>query len=475
MSHRRTFAIILALAVIVGLPNLPRPMHGDQVLFLLGAESIERGDLLYRDFWDVKQPGVFAYYWLGGKVFGFNEIGIHLFELLCWLAFAWFVAQTWPRMIGEEGPSVWPAFTTAGWYWAVTGGVQQTQVESLVGPLLYLHLWLLLSTRLKTSGWLLAGVVAASVLMLKLMFLPLLCIAVLFAAIRIRRQRGWRALPRLVVGYTFAMSVSVLVCLLPWIIAGEMEQVWRTFFDYPSQMLQEVPPAHPRRLAEAALWFVTRYGSLLAISLLGVIHLWKSGRREWVIFALAWIVLGLGIIVIQRLSWWSYHFMLLAIPVGLLAASGCMAAVKSGSRIRIAIVMLVLTPAIFATVLKWRDVVRSSEDHADQIAREETAFLRDGSSLPGPIYVAGEPIYYRKANRRQTVPIHGWSLELYPAEIRIKLAKQLIHAEPAYIFVDRVLYAQMIDDRYPEIAVLLRDYYKVLRRSDAGTWYERRE
>jgi hypothetical protein len=52
----------------------------DQALFIIGGEAISKGAILYRDFWDVKPPGIFGVYTLGGKLFGFTGAGIHIFD-----------------------------------------------------------------------------------------------------------------------------------------------------------------------------------------------------------------------------------------------------------------------------------------------------------------------------------------------------------------------------------------------------------
>src|SRR5579864_415008 len=75
---------ILALiaVVLIGLVHLPQPFHDDQAFFTIGAWKMSHGAVLYRDYWDIKQPGIFLFYLAGGKLLGFNEVGIHGFELL---------------------------------------------------------------------------------------------------------------------------------------------------------------------------------------------------------------------------------------------------------------------------------------------------------------------------------------------------------------------------------------------------------
>ena len=71
MTKRITLldGFVLAAVILVGLIHLPYPFDGDQALFTTGASKIYRGATLYRDFWDLKQPGIFGFYLLGGVLF----------------------------------------------------------------------------------------------------------------------------------------------------------------------------------------------------------------------------------------------------------------------------------------------------------------------------------------------------------------------------------------------------------------------
>ena len=86
--------LALAAVLLLGLLHLPHPLGGDQALFLVGAQRLHEGALLYRDFWDVKQPAIFLFYLLGGDLFGFHEVGIHAFELLYMLALSVVLQRT---------------------------------------------------------------------------------------------------------------------------------------------------------------------------------------------------------------------------------------------------------------------------------------------------------------------------------------------------------------------------------------------
>ena len=66
--------VALTFVIALGLSKLAYPLMGDQALFLLGGRTIDGGGILYRDFWDIKPPGIFLFYFIAGKLFGFSEM-----------------------------------------------------------------------------------------------------------------------------------------------------------------------------------------------------------------------------------------------------------------------------------------------------------------------------------------------------------------------------------------------------------------
>jgi hypothetical protein len=96
------YGLPLVVLAVLGLIHLPYPFGGDQALFLLGAAALDRGEVLYVDFWDNKQPGIYFFFWLAGHLFGFSEAGVHLLELL-WQALLAIVLEGFTRL--TLGPS----------------------------------------------------------------------------------------------------------------------------------------------------------------------------------------------------------------------------------------------------------------------------------------------------------------------------------------------------------------------------------
>src|SRR5262249_7866699 len=68
----------LAIVAALGASRLEQPFHGDQAFFTVGAQKLAHGAVLYRDFWDFKQPGIYWFYEAAGRLFDFSERGVHL-------------------------------------------------------------------------------------------------------------------------------------------------------------------------------------------------------------------------------------------------------------------------------------------------------------------------------------------------------------------------------------------------------------
>src|SRR5436309_782552 len=108
---------------------------------LVLAAIVAHGPVLYRDYWDPKQPAPFAFYALAGTLFGFTEVGIHLFELLYLAAFAAVLTVTLKGYFRHSWAAPLAALFTVGFFYAVTEDWHLTQIEGLVGFPMFLALW----------------------------------------------------------------------------------------------------------------------------------------------------------------------------------------------------------------------------------------------------------------------------------------------------------------------------------------------
>lgn len=480
-------AAVLLLIACVGATHLAYPFGGDQALFALGAGALHHGSVLYRDFWDLKQPAIFLFYLTGGSVFGFTEIGIHLFELLYFIAFS-LVLQTTLRSQFRYGfSSAVAPLLIVGVYYATATQLSLTQVEALTGFPLYLCAYFALrgAQTGRARYFIASGIAGAVVVCFKLLFMPLLIVLWAVAAFKTPFRNA-----AILLG-TFAVAVAA------WLgataaLAGQ-KIVFDTFFVYPMQISRIMPTAPLHRLVDSIGTYALGVALVIVLAAIGA----ARGDNPWKALCAAWIAGGAFVILLQRQSWWKYQLDLFDVPLGILAAFGIDTFCKwreeePAHRARpvnalAAIVLVLLTlPTLRHQAATMRDLARSGfardaqaqqhfqtliDPHDRTIA--QTRFLLGSTALPGDIYICGNPRYYLAANRRQAVSINGWSMELLLPQQWKQLTLELEDKRPGYMFVDQY-YRKLIPSRSPAMAREIAARYRLLRSGTLGDWYERR-
>lgn len=475
--------------MLLGFVHLPHPLGGDQALFLLGAQELDRGATLYRDFWDLKQPGVYLFFWLGGKLFGFTEYGVHVFEWLYLTAFALVLTWTARACLSRWATAVAP-LAVAGSYYLISTPWSMTQVEFLAAFPIYCALWCMCSPwrtlRGRMLGNLAAGSAAAVAAMFKLAFLPILLVAGLAGTLWVhgRDENSWHAI---VVQRWLMAAVGFAVTSAPavmWLaVTGGLDGFLWTTFTYPVEAMRAGGSKSVTVLLDAIQWFVVRFGVWLTLACLA---LWQWTRKRVHLFPLllaVWLVCGLGVIAVQRISWWPYHFQLLIAPAVLLGLYGLD---KAKPRWWIACIAIGAAFAPGAALmarkaqgLEWsaawnrREAVlayqRSVFADYDQIWRD-TRFLIASEAQPGPIYVFGNPLYLLLGNRKQAIAQNGWGWDTAAPSQWEALPSELGVAQPAYVFVDAG-YLPMLRRHGGNVLELLGRNYSLDHADSAGQWY----
>jgi hypothetical protein len=503
---------VLASVGVAGAVNLPVPFGTDAAFFATGARELLAGEALYRDFWDLKQPGIFWFYLAAGWLAGFDEIGIHAVELACMIGLAAVLLVTLRGPAGSPGVARLAALLTVGVYYATVGSHQLTQIEGLVALPLFLCLWWAVRSADRPRGpvWplVLSGIAGGVALLLKLVFLPILLglwLTALWGAAPHRPRPAMAAVARraVAIGSGLALPLGAAAAVLS--AQGVLDSALWTFFVYPARVAAATKGVgEPGHLVAGLTWFAERFGPILALALVGAYARLSATpeapplSRLLVRGLLAWTVTAALVIALQR-SWWPYHFLLLLLPLGVLAAMGVdaiwrrltaagaprpMGWVAGGALV---LVFLELVAALGLKLVLLRHAApwapRDRRLHyLERFNREypailgETAFLREPGSLPGAIYVFGDPLHYHLAGRGQAAAIPGLWFERYDAAMWDELARQLARRLPAYILVtshEWARYDRYIAERAPGLVKLLADSYRLHHRTSTGIWYER--
>jgi hypothetical protein len=493
-------AVLLA-ATLIGVVHLPRPFYGDQAGHLVFAMRMHQGAVLYRDIWDVKQPAIFGWYLMAGNLFGFNEVGIHSLELLYFLAFG--VLLLW--LLRRYYTHSWTPSVTVllffFFYYCATGITHQTQIEGLVGPPMFVAIWFA-SLAVEKSGdskwlWFLAGLSAAVVFFFKFLFLGIVLPSWLALLLRKNPDRLRDVLAASFPALAGFLSFTALVCFYFW-SHGALRQLAENLIVYPSHAVHQLACCDWNRLLRSVRWFVNSFSPLIAFAVFGI---WATAHRKYdplTAGMLLWLATGSCVFFIQSNAWWEYHFMLLLVPLVVLAARGIESFYASineqfgwskgrGAAVLAMALVILCSPELsnlgMRTLMLARyNFVRDSDDRVEYQGHDtlynesfypkimnEVRVLQ-GRPQQGPIWVCDDPLYYYLSGRMPAVQQNLQADYLLPEQWK-QLENQLQQSPPSQIFV-RTEYIGLLRSRSPRIQKFIAQNYSVLHTSDAGTWYE---
>jgi hypothetical protein len=144
-----SFLIILSIVLfIVILFSLKwRYMHDSPIMFYLASLMGSYGYVPYRDFFDMNMPGTYFAYYLLGRLFGFNDIGVRVADL-CLLAIIFVSTWIWLKGFGKK--AAWAGCVLWGLAYLRFGPAMSLQREYLV--LVLIVLAIVVSIRVRSIG-----------------------------------------------------------------------------------------------------------------------------------------------------------------------------------------------------------------------------------------------------------------------------------------------------------------------------------
>jgi len=509
-AHAWPDVVLLAAVVALGLVNLGQPFIWDGAFFTLCAQKLAAGAKLYRDVWDVKQPGLFWFFLAAGRLFGFGETGARALDVVWMSTLAVVMRVALGRWLGRGAMASLAALLSVGYAYAFVEESHLDQVEWLVGLPLFVTLWAAIRARAAGRGaavWAIAaGVAGGVVLVFKLALLPLVGLLWLVtfwpggADADGDHAAAWtpvRALRALVLA-GIGMGAVVAVVVARFAAEGTLAQAYWTWVTYPRLVLSRIHGVRYKTLLDGLQWFVPRWAPLMALAYLGAAA--DGARRDrWVRGFVAWLVAGVAVLLMQRWSYWQFHFLLFAVPLGALAARGAGVlerALRQGLGVRHAsasaavLVALLCLWALFSGATKAmyfahdgflrtdaavrRAHLRFSRDGVYGKVLDEVRFLSAPGARPGPIFEIGNPLFTYLAGRGQAGPRNpAMLMEFMAAAEWDSCAAQLVASDPAYVFVQRdfPLDRPPVYGRSASFRAALDGHFRVLRRTAGGTWY----
>lgn len=517
--------LALAIVLLVGLIHLHQPFGGDQALITTIASAMNQGEVIYRDIWDAKQPGIYVFYLVGGKLFGFHEVGIHTFELLYMLSFSVVLILTLRSYFTHRALASIIPLLTVGMYYGSSINFFLTQVEALVGFPIFLALWYAAKSsevggRQRTYLFF-SGLMGGVVLLFKLIYLPILVsfwLAVLFDSILRKKRRVLSGFVQICTPIFLGVLAPIAVFLLYCVWHGILGLVCWTYFEYPLDMSETLDFSIKNQIP-ALRFLIKGFSPVIAFGLFGVYDFFRGRRDLLTVNLVLWMIVGLGLVFMQGLGW-TYYYFLLVVPLGILCARGLDAlwqmllsgepegVSRKHSIALILVVVLLFSPTLEVLAFKGRELARygfalSKEDrlryqyglyglYSDIDA--EVSVLSGPESVPGPIYVFGDPLFYYLSKRDVAIRIPIWPF-LLPEQLE-EVVRDLERASPPYVFVGDKFIDREEDPRphrpgaaddagvaaLPYLASYMRETQRILsekytplHESAVGTWYVLRD
>jgi hypothetical protein len=320
-------ALALGLVVLAGGLCLAMPFGSDQALFTLYGRQLAHGAVLYRDLFDIKQPGIFLFYTSGGVLFGFTEVGIHLFELAYWFAFSLFaLVALRPYFTTRWGAPLVPVFTVVSYY--LYGELPDlTQIEILVAFPILVAWWLIdqahPGTRTGVRRYAAAGLAAAAVVLLKHLYI-LIILAFLWYAVR----RSWRRgipiadIRRALGTFLIALVVPLLVVVAYFAAYGQLGRIWWVYFDFlPNSQLAGTKSFSDLKFG--ARRFMIGHAPILILAVLGCVRALRQRTRPRLDLVAGIALWGAsGAVAFSIQGWWQYKWLIFTFPFGILAVIG---------------------------------------------------------------------------------------------------------------------------------------------------------
>ena len=455
---------------------------------------------MYRDFWDIKQPGVFLFFLIGGRIFGFNQIGEHAADLVWQLAFAGALAFGLRACFKRQHfVAAFAPIAVVGAYYAGSSSWHLLQVEELVGLPLFCSAWLLVEARRKSSKRLaiVSGVFGGIVLVFKLIFAVVLA-GLVFAAIFSMRATVPRSVLRSTMAPWFVGLLIPVSAVVGYAVLHTTETMtFKTTFVIPIQVLLTAEMHAPvARLTDSSVRFLLYFRGLILLALIGLFAVDRTSReaKMWRSICIAWIICDAIVIAIQISSWWQYHFLLLVPPVGILATLGLAFIFRNGlagyrrALVSLAVAGIVAYVAVplpqgaIGTILRVgqerpfesagaleRYRIGTNSEYADALEDSAVAQRRASGAT---VYVFGDPLIYVDSGAAQAIAMNSWGIQLFTPALWRRTVSELCETRPAYVFVfDRFLRRLQSGDHGTTMALLSRDYARTERTKD-GQWFK---
>jgi 4-amino-4-deoxy-L-arabinose transferase-like glycosyltransferase len=456
------------LALTLALPMLCYPFGRDQGMFACGAEVLQRGGTLYRDYWDLKPPGIYYLYWMSFFAFGRSMFAPRIMDLLFTLATAGGLF-----LLGRRLFSVWAGVLAALFFllrYSLGFGYWDTAQADGFASLPLTAAMLLALAAERRASWpqaFLSGLLLGVAIIIKFT-LGLLLLLPLVLLLLPQPERGRPRLLR-AVGYLLgAALVPGLTMLLLW-QAGALQNMVEIMFGWNAAYAKIRASGLPVLVGQTwRFWFGQDAPVFAVMGLLALIGLVTFAKRReegllrWT--PALWLALMLVQVHAQG-KYFLYHWLPALPPFALLAGVGL---AGIGLALRTHVKNTKVASALAAAGLAFLFVLGSigyrshfskelallagqlppaayaenftdRQDYSLPADQQVAAYLREHTLPEDAIFIWGfEPVIYFLADRPSASRFYShqplvtsWS----PPEWRRELIEDLTRKRPSYLLV----------------------------------------
>ena len=489
IKNRLDIISVLLIIMTMGLLHSPTVLGGDQSLFVIIAQLLDSGKILYKDLFDYKQPGIFLFYLLAGKTLGWSDVSIHLFELGYWILFSlllFYTIRSYSLFRADYFNSLLPLFIVGSYYCNATI-FHLTQLEALINVPLFLMVWLL-DRAYKTGNYLFVtyltiGVLIGVILLGKLVFGPIIFFFLLIHFIFTLKSQNLKfilikQIIPLFVGFVIPLSI-----FLAYVFTHQIENlVVDIYFKIPTSVITLADQIDPDRLLSSIKWFIKQMLVLLLLAVIGVFLITKK-ESHFFSLIIAWGVIGFGVILMQKTSWWPYHFQLLYVPIGVFAVMGLdfvlyhfLRKIKLGTPLIKGFLIITIISLIFSNQLNtlWKGVVPQGDKkgYTFDYAKNDAENIINVIKPEDTIFICGNPRMYLLTSHLPELSINGWILEYYLDYQWEDFYDQFKNKLPTYLFVKNE-YDKLIESKHAKLWELMMKEYTEVDSVKNGKWYKR--
>jgi hypothetical protein len=131
-----SFASVLAVAFALRLPSIVEPLGIDQGLWASVARGLSRGQVLYRDMWDHKPPGIFLTYLAAFRALGWTPATVAWMDIFATAATTLLLFAIVRRLsdtaTGGLAAALYAVLTVPGWLYSHGGFLERSVNETFI-------------------------------------------------------------------------------------------------------------------------------------------------------------------------------------------------------------------------------------------------------------------------------------------------------------------------------------------------------